>query len=137
MGFWKNFIKSMDLNSEEIEKNKLPEKNRNTGSQWFVSISLFILALIFSGAIPSFAFPVPRLVGLIFFILFSVHRIYMYYNKETPAERGKIEEKKQKFKEERKQKYLKKFRVWKLTIGEWIAIIILATIVLGLISLYI
>jgi uncharacterized protein (DUF58 family) len=121
----------MDLNAEEGEiKKDLIKKDTNTGSQWFVSISLFVLALIFTGTIPYFAFPVPRLVGLIFFVLFIVHRVYMYYNKRTPAERRKIEERKQKFKEERKQEYLKKFRIWKLTIGEWIAITILVLFIL-------
>ena len=76
------------------------------------------------------------LVGFLFRYIWLLAILQAYYvGKINSNEKERI--KQERWKKERKEKYLKKFRILKLTIGEWIAIIILVLIIVGLVSLYI
>ncbi len=76
------------------------------------------------------------LIGFLFQTIWLLAILQAYYvGKINSNEKERL--KQEKWKKERRQKYLKKFRILKLTIGEWIAIIILVLIIIGLILLYV
>ncbi len=76
------------------------------------------------------------LIGFLFKYVWLLAILQAYYiGKTINKEEEKL--KREKWKKEEKQKYLKKFRILKLTMGEWIVIMVLILIVIGLILLYI
>ena len=76
------------------------------------------------------------IVGFLFKYIWLLAILQAYYiGKITNTEKYKLRLEKRK--KERKEKYLKKFRILKLTMGEWMAIIIFILIIFGLVLLYI
>lgn len=121
MKFWKKFIKSMDLNNEKSKDTKVEIKKPKGNTGWSVAVLMLLIIIAVFCTIGRSYF-----LSILFWFLAILQIIYMYKNRLIPKEREKQ-------KEEQRQKYLKKFRIWKLTIGEWIAITILVVFVLFLV----